>query len=97
MTIGEKIKNRRIELGWSQQTLATKMGYTNKSTITRIEKGYNDVSQKNIAKSADTLILLGLSDSDSPSHYSRDNLRHLEECLLPLAVSPCSEAFAVGF
>lgn len=55
MTIGEKIKNRRIELGWSQQTLATKMGYTNKSTITRIEKGYNDVSQKNIAKFADVL------------------------------------------
>lgn len=55
MNIGEKIKQRRIELGWSQQKLADKMGYTSKSTITRIEKGYNDVAQKNIAKFADIL------------------------------------------
>ena len=55
MEIGKKIRDRRIELGWSQQTLAEKMGYTNKSTITRIELGYNDVSQKNIAKFAEVL------------------------------------------
>ena len=55
MSIGEKIKNRRIELGWSQQKLADMMGYTSKSTITRIEKGNNDVSQKNIEKFAKVL------------------------------------------
>ena len=55
MDIGEKIKNRRIELGWSQQKLADMMGYTSKSTITRIEKGNNDVSQKNIEKFAKVL------------------------------------------
>ena len=55
MSIGEKIKTRRKELGWSQELLAEKMGYTSKSTITRIEKGYNDVSQKNIAKFAEIL------------------------------------------
>lgn len=55
MNIGEKIRHRRIELGWSQQQLADKMGYTSKSTIARIEKGSNDVAQRNIAKFADVL------------------------------------------
>ena len=55
MNIGEKIRARRIELGWSQQELADKMGYTSKSTITRIEKGHNDVAQRNIAKFAEVL------------------------------------------
>lgn len=53
--IGEKIKQRRLELGWSQQELADRMGYTSKSTITRIEKGINDVAQKNIEKFAEVL------------------------------------------
>lgn len=55
MTIGERIKQRRLELGWSQQKLADMMGYTSKSTITKIEKGNNDVAQRNIAKFADVL------------------------------------------
>ena len=55
MGIGEMIKKRREELGWTQQELADKMGYTSKSTITRIEKGYNDVSQTNITKFAEVL------------------------------------------
>ena len=50
MNIGEKIKIRRQELGWSQQKLADLMGYTSKSTITKIEKGLSDVGQKNIIK-----------------------------------------------
>ena len=55
MDIGEKIKLRRIELGWSQQKLADMMGYTSKSTITKIEKGIVDVSQRNIEKFAEVL------------------------------------------
>lgn len=55
MSIGNMIRKRREELGWTQQELADKMGYTSKSTITRIEKGYNDVSQSNIMKFAEVL------------------------------------------
>lgn len=55
MNIGEKIRKRRIELGWTQQELADKMGYTSKSTINKIEKGRSDVAQKNIAKFAEVL------------------------------------------
>lgn len=55
MNIGDLIRKRRNELGWSQQTLADKMGYTSKSTINKIEKGKCDVAQKNIVKFADVL------------------------------------------
>lgn len=55
MGIGEKIKERRTALGWSQQKLADMMGYTSKSTITKIEKGVSDVGQRNIEKFASVL------------------------------------------
>ena len=49
-TIGERIKQRRTELGLSQDELAEKMGYKSRSTIAKIEKGVNDVVQANIVK-----------------------------------------------
>ena len=48
MEIGEKIRNRRMELGWSQRDLAFKMGYTNNSTIAKIEQGKVDVTQSRV-------------------------------------------------
>lgn len=48
MEIGEKIRNRRMELGWSQRDLAAKMGYTNNSTIAKIEQGKVDVTQSRV-------------------------------------------------
>ena len=48
MEIGEKIRNRRMELGWSQRDLAAKMGYTNNSTIAKIELGQTDVTQSRV-------------------------------------------------
>ena len=50
MEIGEKIRLRRMELGWSQRELAYKMGYTNNSTLVKIEKGVVDVSQSRIVQ-----------------------------------------------
>lgn len=37
MTIGERIKERRIELGLSQDELAKKVGYKSRSSINKIE------------------------------------------------------------
>lgn len=45
MTFGERVKARRIELGWTQEELAEKMGYKSKSSINKIELGINDVTQ----------------------------------------------------
>ena len=49
MKIGERIKQRRTELNWSQRDLAEKMGY-NHSTITRIETGKIDISQSRVVQ-----------------------------------------------
>lgn len=55
VSIGEKIRIRREELGMSQDELADKMGYKSRSTIAKIEKGVNDVVQTNIVKFAKVL------------------------------------------
>ena len=54
MNIGEKIKQRRTELKWSQRELAAKMGY-NHSTITRIETGKIDIPQSRIVQFSEVL------------------------------------------
>lgn len=55
MTIGERIKEKRKELNWSQRELSDKMGYSNHSTITRIEAGKVDIPQSRIIQFADVL------------------------------------------
>lgn len=39
MNIGEKVRQRRIELGLSQEELALKMGYKSRTSINKIENG----------------------------------------------------------
>nr|DAI90225.1 MAG TPA: helix-turn-helix domain protein [Caudoviricetes sp.] len=53
--IGSKIKERREALGLSQDELAEMMGYKSRSTIAKIEKNVNDVTQTNIVKFAKIL------------------------------------------
>ena len=65
--IGLRIMRRRKELGLTQEELAAKMGYKSKSTINKIEKGINDVSQSNLLPFAEALqtteaYLMGLTD-----------------------------------
>ena len=55
MTIGERIKARRKELKLSQRELSDRMGYSNHSTITRIEAGKVDLPQSRIAQFAQVL------------------------------------------
>ena len=55
MSIGQKIKQRRTELGWSQRDLAAKMGYNNNSTVARIENGKVDIPQSRIVKFSEVL------------------------------------------
>ena len=65
MHIGEKIKARRLQLGWTQRDLAEKMGYKNHSVIARTEAGTVDIPQSKLNKFAEVLnvshaYLLGL-------------------------------------
>lgn len=55
MGIGKRIKKRREELQLSQDELAKKVGYTSRSTINKIEKEINDITQSKIVAFADAL------------------------------------------
>lgn len=55
ITIGSRIKARRQELRISQRELASRMGYTDHTTITRIEAGKVDPPQSRIAQFAKAL------------------------------------------
>ena len=55
MTIGERIKNRRIQLGLTQTELAHKMGITSKTTICKAETtGFNPTMDR-VREFADAL------------------------------------------
>ena len=55
MTVATRIKDRRMELGWSQRELASRMGYSNNSTLAKIELGKVDVSQARLEHFAEIL------------------------------------------
>lgn len=55
MAIGQKIKTLRNEAGLTQEELAQKCGYNNKSSITKIEKGKADIPQNKIKPLASAL------------------------------------------
>ena len=63
--LSTRIRLRREELGMSQEELASRMGYRSKSSITKIEKGINDIPQNKLedfaaALETSTAWLLGL-------------------------------------
>lgn len=62
-----RIKQKREELGLSQDELAKKLGYKSRSTIAKIESGTNDIPQSKIEAFANALqttpsILMGWDD-----------------------------------
>lgn len=69
MTIGQRVKIRREELGMSQEELATKVGYKSKSSINKIELGFRVLTQSKIKVIADAL-------ETTPS-YIMDGTRNL--------------------
>ena len=68
-TIYEKIRERRKEMGLSQDELARRMGYKSRSTINKIESGQVDLSRNKIDKFSKVLnvspsYLMGWTDED---------------------------------
>lgn len=53
--IGRRIKERREELKMTQQELADRLGYRNKSSIAKIETGTNDIVQSKVVEFAKVL------------------------------------------
>lgn len=55
MTIGERIKTRRNEMGLSLREAAARLGYNDHTTLSRIEAGKVDLPQSRIVKFAEVL------------------------------------------
>lgn len=96
MSIGEKIKARRTELKWSQRELSDKMGYSNHSTIARIESGTVDIPQSKIMKFSEVLgvsvgYLMGHEEETKKTATNNDSgLSDVKKQLLDLAEN-CTE------
>lgn len=75
MTLYERIRHRREQLGISQGQLAEELGYTNRSTIAKIESGKNDITQSKIvafAHALDTTPQYLMGWTDDPYDYDTD-------------------------
>ncbi len=69
--LSSRIRQRRDQLGLSQEELAARMGYRSKSSITKLEKGINDLPRaklEELAAALDTTPawLMGLVDLPFP-------------------------------
>ena len=70
MTLGERIKNRRLELGLSQTDLALRLGYKSKVSVSNAENDRDDMTTTRIEKYAKALhvtpaYLMGWEDTPS--------------------------------
>ena len=75
MTINERIRQRRLELGFTQEELAHKIGYKSKVAICKIESGQRHVRQdmiENLAIALDTTpsYLMGWDKEDDDATIS---------------------------
>lgn len=55
MKIGDRIKQRREELGLSQDELAKKLGYKSRSSVNKIERDVSGLPQNKIVEIANAL------------------------------------------
>ncbi len=74
MEIGDRIRKRRMELGWSQRELAKRMGYSDNSTLARIEQGKVDVYQNKVVQFSEVLgvsvaYLMGWLDDEQKNDF----------------------------
>ena len=53
--LARRVRERRAALGLSQEELADRMGYRSKSSITKLEKGVNDLPQSKLEELAAAL------------------------------------------
>ena len=89
MNIGQRIKILRTELGMSQTELAQKMGYTSRTTISKIESGDIKVTTEDAVRFADALnsnirLLMGWEESNNtltnlPGQMSLLDMTNAEE------------------
>lgn len=83
----KNIKTKRLEKGWSQEELAKKVGYSDKSMIAKIESGKVDISQTKIAIFAKALDctpsdLMGFDEPGTEEEeFIKRAVLHYKKCL----------------
>jgi len=85
MTVGERIKQRRLELNLSQDELAKKVGYKSRSSINKIELA-RDLPLKKVEVMANALdttpsYLMGWTDKNGITIHQKKNSGDREEAL----------------
>lgn len=87
MSIGQRIKERREELGMSQEELAKMLGYKSRSSINKIELDARNLTQSKIKAIADALLvtpgyIMGWSKEKPAVSASPDPLRNYYDQLI---------------
>lgn len=100
MELGDKVKQRRTELGLSQGELAERMGYSSRSSINKIENG-RAVSQKIIARLAEALnvsipYLMSWEEEEDKQKCERGNLLSPERLQIHLNTVPVYDPISCG-
>lgn len=78
--IGERIKQARLKIGFSQEELAFKVGFASRSSVSKIEKGERDIPRLKLIEIAkalnvsigqllDTSEVIPVTNIDSHMHY----------------------------
>lgn len=90
-SIADRIKNRRISLGMSQEELAQKIGYKSRSSINKIEVGANNLTQSKIKAIADALnttpaYIMGWTEGDDEfqTNYEKYGIMPIAVKTIPL-------------
>ncbi len=81
-TPNERIRKRREVLGLSQLDISEKMGYTNRSTIAKLEAGVNHVNTKKLpalARALETTVSYLMCETDDYYDYDLDPDHRLRE------------------
>lgn len=104
--LNERIKQRREALGMSQAELAELLGYSDRSTIAKIEKGTNDITQSKIEAFAKVLhttpaYLMGwesnYGETDDDSHSLAKAQQALEKAIEQNSDLPSKERISILF
>ncbi len=81
-TPNDRIRERREALGLSQLDLSIKLGYTDRSTIAKLEAGVNHVNTKKLpalARALETTVAYLMGETDDYYDYETDAERRLKE------------------
>lgn len=77
MTVGQRIKQKRLELGLTQLELAEKMGYSGKTSVSAAENCGDNITTSKVRKFADALgvsfyYLMGYEEEESTDPTTND-------------------------